>query len=330
MAKILVVDDNTLHRKLLVAQLSHDGHLTIEATDGVDGLQIARTERPQLVISDILMPTMDGFGFVRALRSDPDLSGTLVIFYTANYHTREAQRLAQTCHVACVLAKPCSQAEILKAVDQVLAGVSESNGSALTDSFDREHLLLITNKLSERSDALEASNARFAALLELNIQLASDRDPHILLERACTGARDLIGSRYALLAVMEDAGNGIRLFTTSGINFGGIAPPPPLFDSGPLGDVVANRRPWRARGMDGKNVDGGLPPGYPPARAVLAVPLVTRTRALGWLCLAEKIGADGFDEDDERLLCGLGALVGRIYENVELLRHTETLRHVDE
>ena len=68
MTKILVVDDNATNRKLLVTWLSAEGYLTVEAVDGSDGLSTARLEKPDLVISDILMPTMDGFEFVERLR----------------------------------------------------------------------------------------------------------------------------------------------------------------------------------------------------------------------------------------------------------------------
>ena len=195
MAKILVVDDNTINRKLLVALLSHDGHLTTEASDGAEALDVALAERPQLVISDIVMPTTDGFEFVRALRADADLRGTPVIFYTANYHEREALNLAQACQVARVLVKPCPPLEILKAVDQVMAGVSESGRFFIPESFDREHLVLMTNKLAEQSDALAASNARLVALGILNVELAADRDSKALLRRVCGGARNLIGAQ---------------------------------------------------------------------------------------------------------------------------------------
>jgi CheY-like chemotaxis protein len=125
-AKILVVDDNATNRKLVVAALSYDGHVTLEAHDGVDGLELARAERPQLVISDILMPSMDGYIFVRQLRSDGDLRRTPVIFHTAHYHEREARNLAEACHVSRVLLKPCPAEDLLQAVEQVLAGILES------------------------------------------------------------------------------------------------------------------------------------------------------------------------------------------------------------
>jgi CheY-like chemotaxis protein len=72
MTKILVVDDHAINRKLLVTLLESEGYLTAAAADGSDGLAAARRERPQLVISDILMPTMDGYEFVRRLRQEPD------------------------------------------------------------------------------------------------------------------------------------------------------------------------------------------------------------------------------------------------------------------
>jgi CheY-like chemotaxis protein len=322
MATILVVDDNAINRKLLVALLSGDGYLTVEARDGADGLSVAHTQRPQLIISDILMPTMDGYGFVQTLRGDPSLRDTPVIFYTAHYHEREAHILAEACGVSRVLVKPCPHAELLRAVEQALAGVTESSLRSLPEDFDREHLRLLTDKLSERADALAASNARFAALADLNLEIASEREAHALLERVCSGARSLLGSHFAVLAVAEeDADQGV-FFTTSGLK--GARPPllTPDLHAGALGRVLTQRRPWRPGGRE--LADSGLPSGYPAAKAYLGVPLMTPSRIYGWLCLADKIGGTCFDEADERLLLTLGALAGRGYENIRL--HAELKR----
>jgi CheY-like chemotaxis protein/GAF domain-containing protein len=317
-ATILVVDDHATNRKLLIALLSGDGHLTLEAVDGVDGLQMARAHRPQLIISDILMPSMDGYGFVRALRLDPELSATPVIFYTAHYHEREAQQLAQACGVNRVLVKPCPHAELLKAVEQVLAGVSESKPNAMPADFDREHLRLLTDKLSERAADLSASNSRFAALADLNLEIASERDLYALLDRVCAGARNLLGSHYAVLAVEDETKQASTYFTTSGIDGGRAAVAPPDLYRGPLGAVFSHRLPWRWQQGDGDEVDAGFGAGYPPATAFLGVPLMTPTRVYGWLCLGGKIGATHFDSSDEKLLSTLGALAGRTYENIRL------------
>jgi CheY-like chemotaxis protein len=315
MAKILVVDDHTPSRKAAVAVLSNDGHLTLEASDGSDGLEMAREEGPQLVISDILMPRMDGYEFVRQLRANLKLRATPVIFYTAHYHEREAHKLVEVCRAARVLVKPCTSKQMLQVVDQVLAGVSQSDELTLSASFDREHLLLMTNKLSEKVDALAASNARFVALTELNVELASERDPRVLLENVCAAARKLFGSRYAVLAVTEKTPEASLFFATSGIDFGDHSAAPPQIDAGALGEVLSARRPLRVTDSDQHGIHIGLPSNYPPAGAFLVVPLLSPKRTHGWLCLADKIGADSFDADDERLLATLGALVGRIYEN---------------
>ncbi len=320
MATILVVDDNAISRKLLIALLSADGHLTLEATDGLDGLQLARAQRPQLIISDILMPTMDGYGFVGALRSDPQLCFIPVIFYTAHYHEREAQKLAKACGVECVLVKPTCATDLLKAVEQVMAGVCESDPDPVPPDFDREHLRLVTNKLVEKVGALAAFNSRFEALVNLNLELAGAPDPHALLEKACVGARNLFGARYAVTAVTDKANPSGVFFVTSGIELGGSSLPAPALDAGPLGSMMSSRVPWRGRHTDGEPLDVGLPGVYPAARAFLAVPLMTPARVYGWLCLAEKIGADEFDAEDERLLLLLATLVGRTYENLNLHR----------
>jgi CheY-like chemotaxis protein len=318
MATILVVDDNAVNRKLLVMLLSGDGHLTVEAVDGLDGLRMARAQHPQLIISDIVMPTMDGYGFVRALRLDPELCQIPVIFYTAHYHEREAHKLAQACGVAHVVVKPSPAADLLKAVEQVMAGVRESDPDPLPDNFDREHLRLITDKLTERAAALAAFHSRFEALAKFGIEIASTLNPHALLERACADARNLFGAQYAVTAVTEKTGVGGLFFATSGIDFGSRPPPPPALSSGPLGSMMIGRVPWRRRDSTGDFVDAGLPSGYPAARAFLAVPLMTPTRGYGWICLAEKIGADEFDAEDETLLSHMGTLVGRTYENLNL------------
>ena len=64
-ATILIVDDLSANRDVLVTLLRYQGHRLLEAADGRDGLAAARAEHPDLVITDVLMPMMDGFEFVR-------------------------------------------------------------------------------------------------------------------------------------------------------------------------------------------------------------------------------------------------------------------------
>ena len=203
-AVVLVVDDDEANRQIVSTLLDHHGYRVHEASDGREGLQVALTVRPRLVISDILMPSMDGYEFVRQLRAHPELEKTEVVFYTANYHEREAQKLAQACRVARVLAKPCPPADILNALDQVLErGARAASPVPVGTEFDHEHLQVVTDKLAEKVNELQAANSRLKALTDLNLQLASERDPRVLVEKVCYGARSLLGAKYSVLVVNE-------------------------------------------------------------------------------------------------------------------------------
>src|SRR5581483_5462278 len=95
MAKTLVVDDRPVNREFITTLLGYDGHVTLEVGDGPTGLELARNERPDLIIADIVMPTMDGYEFIHQLRADKRVAHTPVIFYTASYLEEEARRLAR-------------------------------------------------------------------------------------------------------------------------------------------------------------------------------------------------------------------------------------------
>ncbi|HTF93859.1 MAG TPA: ATP-binding protein [Verrucomicrobiae bacterium] len=158
MATVLVIDDKPTNRDVLRAVLGYQNHRIIEAEDGAEGLEKIRAERPDLVIADILMPHMDGYEMVRSLRRDPSLAGTRVIFYTAAYLKSEAIKLSQACGVTHLIVKPADPQEIIDMVHTVLSENAPPAAGDLNDTFDREHLRLITNMLSQKVRELEDSN----------------------------------------------------------------------------------------------------------------------------------------------------------------------------
>jgi diguanylate cyclase (GGDEF)-like protein/PAS domain S-box-containing protein len=321
MRKILVVDDNAPNREAVLTLLEEEGYLAIEAADGAEGLRIAERERPQLVISDILMPTMDGYEFVRQLRGNPRLAQTSVIFYTANYHRREAKSLAEQCGVARVIVKPCGAREFLNVITEVLSGDGGEVRPQIHAEFDRHHLQLLTDKLSNKADELSALNSRFAALTQLNVQLASERDPLVLLERVCAGARNLLGAKYALLAIGDDA-HAPKVWA-NGLDLPDGHTSIERIDEGLPGRAYSQRRAVRASRLRITAGNLHLPSVIPPATSAVAVPISSLTRTYGWLCLVDKLGSPEFDSNDESMLSTLGAQVGRIYENGTLYREVQ-------
>jgi CheY-like chemotaxis protein len=183
MATILVLDDRRSNREVLVELLEDAGHLPHEARDGDEALAVARRERPDLVIADILMPMMDGYEFVRQMRTDPAIAATPVIFYTATYQEREARELAGKCGVQHLLSWPAEPAEVLRAVEETLGRGPPPDPVAPAPEIDRDHLRLLTDTLAAKVRELEEANRRLTALSELGRSLALERDPVRLLDR---------------------------------------------------------------------------------------------------------------------------------------------------
>jgi len=320
MAKILVVDDQPTNRKVLVALMTCAGHEAIEASDGSVALEQVRAQRPDLVVCDILMPTMDGYEFVRQLRAEPAIANTAVIFYTATFLEHEARNLALSCGVSQVLLKPCKSEQVLQAIDRALGCGRPAEPPADEATFDREHRRLLADKLVQKADQLERANQRLSALTELNLQLASERDPGVLLDKVCRGARDLIGARYAILGVKDTAQSTPTIITTSGMadaDAERVKQQNVDVDDMPR-QVMRERKPRRFCNPGGDPLAVGLLGAYPPVHSCLIAPIVSLKQAHGWILLIDKLGAESFGEDDERLLAIHAAQAGRIYENGSL------------
>ena len=177
MATIIVIDDHADNRGVLDALLTPFGHHVIEASDGAAGLALARTMSPDLIIADILMPTMDGYEFVRQLRADASIAAIPVVFYTAYFHNREARQLARECGVRHVITKPCEPAAVLPVIEAVLARKRRANTTAGPGQrFEVAQIRLSATTCRARDD-LPIANQRLLAVHEGNLKLASERDP---------------------------------------------------------------------------------------------------------------------------------------------------------
>jgi DNA-binding response OmpR family regulator len=80
--KILVAEDSSTVRRLVAARLTADGYDVVEAVDGEQALLLARSERPDLIVLDKVMPKLDGFEVVRALRGDPATQDVPIVMLT--------------------------------------------------------------------------------------------------------------------------------------------------------------------------------------------------------------------------------------------------------
>src|SRR5450432_421300 len=154
---ILVVDDSPTSRMFLTQLLRDAGHRLLVAGDGAEALALVRAEHPDVVITDVLMPLMDGYEFARQLRADPSIARTPIIFHTAAYEQREARALASSCGVFYILNKPAQPAELLRTIKAVLKEAILPAPAVSEKNFDRDHRRLLTDKLSEKVAQLEAA-----------------------------------------------------------------------------------------------------------------------------------------------------------------------------
>ena len=92
--KVLIVDDSKIERMILKGLLQSEGHTVVECKNGEEALQTAFTSLPDMIISDILMPVMDGYSFCRSIRSDSRTAHIPFFFYTATFIKDEDEALA--------------------------------------------------------------------------------------------------------------------------------------------------------------------------------------------------------------------------------------------
>lgn len=326
MATILIVDDRPANRDFLVTLLGYSGHRLLQASDGAEALAIAMVERPNLVIADILMPTMDGFELVRQIRATLSIADTPVIFCTAHYHEREAHVLAQLCGVSQVLTKPAEPEAVLSAVATALGASTSSQPARPVDEFDREHVRLLTDKLSEKANDLKTTVERLSAMVDLNLQLASETDLRKLIQSFGHATREIVGARYSITGILSADGKRFQFLFTSGINAEAavrLGSPDP--HSEPLRSILKDSPSVRLHNSGGDPVALGLSASHPAVHAWLGASIASPNRIYGFISLIDKIGVNEFSPEDERLARILAAQAGRIYQNGSL--YSEVLRH---
>ena len=328
MAKILIVDDRPTNREYLRTLLGYGGHQLFEACDGSVALDLVRAQRPDLVITDILMPTVDGYEFLRRLREDPAIAATPVIFLTAHYQEREARALGEAAGVFRVLTKPVEPETVLETVAAALRADPPATGT-IDPSFDPEHLRLITDKLYEKANELRTANGKLQALIDLGLRLGSERDPQFLLQGACHAAREILGARAAAVGVLDGEGTRLRQFAGSGLETETIAGLARLdARAGCFRTVLTECCSVRLNSTAAASRDPGLSAILTTYDGALVTPIISPNRVYGWLCLFDRVDGESFSSEDERIAGILAAQLGRIYENGSL--YADLLRHASE
>jgi PAS domain S-box-containing protein len=320
-ALILIVDDDVHSRQLYVSLLTPFGHQVIEAGDGKEGLEQARLRKPDLIISDILMPTMNGYEFVSALRKYPSLENLPVVFHSASFLDRETRSLGAACGVSLFIVKPCEPEKALAIIQGALGLETQKPAAPAPIQTSGDPIPLLINAFFEKGKQLDAVSIRLASLLELGLDLAHSGGLDALMDKAGNAARKVIGANYSGIGILAGEGPHLRSFAL----FGGDPEVAaklvhPVFDGPIFRKIVSERKARRAFSPFGEPAGLELPVYHPPVRSFLGVPLEAGDRVYGWIYVAEKLSTRDFTEEDSRILTALAAQFALAFENAERFR----------
>jgi DNA-binding response OmpR family regulator len=117
---LLIVEDDPDILKLLDAALTFKGYKVVTAHNGEEGLELIQRKHPVIVIADIMMPKIDGFGLIHRLRIHPETRDIPVVFITATYVTREDRSFALRLGATRFLQKPLDLEKFLGTITDLL------------------------------------------------------------------------------------------------------------------------------------------------------------------------------------------------------------------
>lgn len=193
--RILVLEDTDDSRVLLVDQLEVNGYVVDSAINGIEGLEKALASPPDLIISDILMPKMDGFEFCKKVKKEPQLMNIPFIFYTATYTDPRDQRFALSLGADRFIIKPADPFKLLDNIKETLEqhkDFIEQNEPSLNESedeyFDVLHTDSLTRKLDKKVHDLENQKEQ--------LRIITDSVPALIAEIDTTGCYKYVNLAY--------------------------------------------------------------------------------------------------------------------------------------
>jgi CheY-like chemotaxis protein len=164
MTKLLVVDDNAQNRYMIEVLFTGNGYQVESAANGAEALEKARKAPPDMIVSDILMPVMDGFALCREWRADDWLGSIPFIFYTATYTDPEDEKFGLSLGADRFIVKPIAPENLLTIVTDVLnrsqpdAPVSPASTVPSEDVYLRRYNQALIHKLEDKLEQLERTN----------------------------------------------------------------------------------------------------------------------------------------------------------------------------
>lgn len=189
--KVLIVDDNKFDRMMLSKMLVSNNYEAVEAENGIEALKLISSEKPDIVVSDVMMPEMDGFSLIREIRKSKSAKELPFVFYSASYVTEKDRELANALGVSRFIIKPVEPRQLIQELTQTLL------------DFSRGKLEIVETNLTEKDYLEQYSSRIFQKLQEKVIQLEREIEERKRIEE------ELRKSEAQFRATFEQAAIGM-------------------------------------------------------------------------------------------------------------------------
>ena len=164
---LLIVEDVPDILRLLEETLKFKGYNAVTARNGQEALDLIQRERPALVITDIMMPKLDGFGLVHRLRINPETRDLPVIFLTATYVALEDKAFALSIGVTRFIEKPVNFERFLETIDQLLTQGAPSVPTPMSEAdFYEGYRQRLEKKLNQKITQIARDERLLSSLSE--------------------------------------------------------------------------------------------------------------------------------------------------------------------
>jgi PAS domain S-box-containing protein len=208
--KILIVDDKIENTYLLQSLLAGIGYETCSATNGSEALKLALTDRPDFIISDILMPVMDGFAFCRECKKNESLKEIPFVFYTATYTSYKDEKFALSLGADKFILKPQDPDVFVDIIRNVLSDFKRRKTRPNPDPVMPEEIVLkeynsvLVRKLEDKMAQVEKSEKK---LKEINAELQKEIEDHNLAEKRIALLAHSIKSVSECISITDEKDN---------------------------------------------------------------------------------------------------------------------------
>ena len=164
---LLIVEDVPDILRLLEETLKFKGYNAVTARNGQEALELIKRERPAMVITDIMMPKLDGFGLVHRLRLNPETRDVPVIFLTATYVALEDKAFAINIGVTRFIEKPVNFEKFLETIDQLLTQGAPPTPMPMSEAdFYDGYRQRLQEKLNQKNTQIARDERLLATIAE--------------------------------------------------------------------------------------------------------------------------------------------------------------------